>query len=64
MDINHKEKKVNSKYKGYDIIEKNGKWGVNLGIEIGTKWFDSLDKAKAAVDARIEEIKKDTERRP
>jgi hypothetical protein len=50
---------VNStKYRGYNITEDNGRWCVNLGIQIGIKCFDSLDLAKAAVDERIGEIER------
>ncbi len=55
---------MNSKYKGYDIIEDEGKWCVNLGIEIGTKCFNSLDDAKEAIDSRLQEIEEGTRDRP
>ena len=55
---------MNSSYKGYNIIEDDGKWCVNLGIKIGTKCFDSLDDAKEAIDRRLQEIEKEVSERP
>ena len=51
-------------YRGYTITEDNGRWCVNLGVAKGVQCFDSLDEAKAAVDARIREIEEETKNRP
>jgi hypothetical protein len=47
-------------YLGYLITEDNGRWCVNLGIELGIKCFGSLEEAKRAVDERVRKIEGET----